>query len=69
MGVNLPANLVIIKSTEQYVCGGWQEYSEGQILQMVGRAGRPQYGNSAAAIILTKEVNKVTQIIVYLFLF
>ncbi|KAK9512864.1 hypothetical protein O3M35_001186 [Rhynocoris fuscipes] len=60
MGVNLPASLVIIKSTEHYVCGGWQEYSEGQILQMVGRAGRPQFGDSATAIILTKDVNKVT---------
>ena len=42
MGVNLPAHLVVIKSTMHYVMGVYQEYSESQILQMIGRAGRPQ---------------------------
>ena len=42
MGVNLPAHLVIIMSTQHYVLGNHQEYSESQILQMIGRAGRPQ---------------------------
>ena len=42
MGVNLPAHLVIIKSTQHYVMGMYQEYAESQILQMIGRAGRPQ---------------------------
>ncbi|CAH1403160.1 unnamed protein product [Nezara viridula] len=58
MGVNLPAHLVIIKSTAQYVNGSWEEYSEGQILQMMGRAGRPQFDSSATAIILTKNTLK-----------
>ena len=40
--VNLPAHLVIIKSTMQYVKGVFEEYAESQILQMTGRAGRPQ---------------------------
>ena len=40
--VNLPAHLVVIKSTLHYVGGGFQEYTESQILQMIGRAGRPQ---------------------------
>lgn len=42
MGVNLPAHLVVIKSTMQYVAGSCQEYSEADLLQMIGRAGRPQ---------------------------
>ncbi|NWI22765.1 HFM1 helicase, partial [Sula dactylatra] len=42
MGVNLPAHLVVIKSTMHYVGGVFQEYSETDILQMIGRAGRPQ---------------------------
>lgn len=42
MGVNLPAHLVVIKSTQHYVMGLYQEYTETQILQMIGRAGRPQ---------------------------
>ena len=40
--VNLPAHLVVIKSTMHYFGGGFQECSESQILQMIGRAGRPQ---------------------------
>lgn len=27
-----------------YVMGGYEEYSEAQVLQMMGRAGRPQVG-------------------------
>ncbi|GIY64982.1 probable ATP-dependent DNA helicase HFM1 [Caerostris extrusa] len=42
MGVNFPAHLVVVKSTEQYVGGAYKEYSETQMLQMIGRAGRPQ---------------------------
>lgn len=42
MGVNLPAHLVVIKSTVQYVGGSCEEYSEADLLQMIGRAGRPQ---------------------------
>lgn len=42
MGVNLPAHLVVIKSTMQYVRGSCEEYSEADLLQMIGRAGRPQ---------------------------
>lgn len=42
MGVNLPAHLVIIKSTAHYIKGMFQEYSQSEILQMIGRAGRPQ---------------------------
>ncbi len=42
MGVNLPAHLVVVKSTMHYVMGVYQEYQESQVLQMIGRAGRPQ---------------------------
>jgi ATP-dependent DNA helicase HFM1/MER3 len=37
-GVNLPAHLVIIKSTKMYSSTGFTEYSELDILQMIGRA-------------------------------
>ncbi|KAI5720766.1 hypothetical protein M8J77_011400 [Diaphorina citri] len=60
IGVNLPAHLVIVKSTENYVgASGYQEYKETQILQMIGRAGRPQYDTEAIAVILTKQQNQV----------
>ncbi|BFZ04370.1 hypothetical protein BsWGS_07409 [Bradybaena similaris] len=54
MGVNLPAHLVVIKSTHFYNLGVVQEYSNMQILQMIGRAGRPQFDTSATAVIMTK---------------
>ncbi|GFT18088.1 probable ATP-dependent DNA helicase HFM1 [Nephila pilipes] len=54
MGVNFPAHLVVIKSTVQYAAGCYKEYSETQLLQMTGRAGRPQFDSSATAVIMTK---------------
>lgn len=54
MGVNMPAHLVVIKSTMQYCDGKCCEYSETQLLQMIGRAGRPQFDTTATAVIMTK---------------
>ncbi|KFQ28265.1 putative ATP-dependent DNA helicase HFM1, partial [Mesitornis unicolor] len=54
MGVNLPAHLVVVKSTMHYVGGMFQEYSETDILQMIGRAGRPQFDTTATAVIMTR---------------
>ncbi|GAA5808710.1 hypothetical protein MFLAVUS_002105 [Mucor flavus] len=53
VGVNLPAHLVIIKSTQGYQDGGLKEYSDLALLQMVGRAGRPGLDTSGSAVILT----------------
>ncbi|XP_073448129.1 probable ATP-dependent DNA helicase HFM1 [Aquarana catesbeiana] len=58
MGVNLPAHLVIIKSTLHYASGAFQEYSETDILQMIGRAGRPQFDSTATAVIMTRLSTK-----------
>ncbi|XP_054240257.1 probable ATP-dependent DNA helicase HFM1 [Indicator indicator] len=58
MGVNLPAHLVVIKSTMHYVGGVFQEYSETDILQMIGRAGRPQFDTTATAVIMTRSSTK-----------
>ena len=55
MGVNLPAHLVIIKSTQHYTSAGFEEYSESEILQMIGQAGRPQFDTSVTAVIMTKS--------------
>lgn len=60
-GVNLPARLVIIKGTRRY-CGaeddaegvaGYKEYDITTCLQMVGRAGRPQFDTEGVAVIMT----------------
>jgi len=55
VGVNLPAHLVVIKSTQQYVNNAYTEYSELDVLQMIGRAGRPQFDEFGRAVIMTTE--------------
>ena len=54
-GVNLPAKTVIIKGTQIYSPekGKWVELSPQDILQMLGRAGRPGFDTSGEGIILT----------------
>lgn len=58
MGVNLPAHLVIVKSTLHYAGGKFKEYSPADIMQMIGRAGRPQFDTSAVAVIMTQNSTK-----------
>ncbi|KAL1600412.1 ATP-dependent DNA helicase MER3 [Paraconiothyrium brasiliense] len=58
VGVNLPCHLVIIKNTVGFAQGGVQEYPDLEIMQMLGRAGRPQFDDSAVAVIMTRQ-NKV----------
>jgi ATP-dependent DNA helicase HFM1/MER3 len=54
IGVNLPAHLVIIKSTLQYTSEtGYTEYSELDLRQMIGRAGRAGYDSQGIAVIIT----------------
>ena len=49
--VNLPARLVVLKNTTMYSMGKVEEYPEGQILQMIGRAGRPQFDDQGGLLI------------------
>jgi ATP-dependent DNA helicase HFM1/MER3 len=53
VGINLPAHLVVIKSTQGYTSTGYEEYSELDVLQMIGRAGRPQFDDTGVAVIMT----------------
>ncbi|CAX43655.1 ATP-dependent DNA helicase, putative [Candida dubliniensis CD36] len=55
VGINLPAYLVVIKGTKCWVESSFQEYSETDILQMVGRAGRPQFESDGVAVIMTSS--------------
>ena len=56
-GVNLPAHVVIIKGTQIYnpEKGRWVELSSQDVLQMLGRAGRPQYDTFGEGIIITNH--------------
>ena len=55
VGVNLPCHMVIIKNTVSYHDDGIREYADLEIMQMLGRAGRPQFDSTAVAVIVTKE--------------
>ncbi|XP_032222645.2 U5 small nuclear ribonucleoprotein 200 kDa helicase-like isoform X1 [Nematostella vectensis] len=56
-GVNLPAHTVIIKGTQVYSPekGRWVELGALDILQMLGRAGRPQYDTKGEGILITSH--------------
>mmetsp|Transcript_11324 Transcript_11324/g.39302 ORF Transcript_11324/g.39302 Transcript_11324/m.39302 type:complete len:1241 (-) Transcript_11324:3157-6879(-) len=56
-GVNLPAHTVIIKGTQIYSPekGAWVELSPLDVVQMMGRAGRPQFDSEGEGIIITQH--------------
>ena len=56
-GVNLPAHTAIIKGTQIYSPekGRWVELGALDVLQMLGRAGRPQYDTKAEGILITNH--------------
>ena len=60
LGVNLPAHLVVVKSTKYYERGeGWRDYDASTILQMTGRAGRPQFDTSAVAVVMCEDAQRI----------
>jgi antiviral helicase SLH1 len=59
-GVNLPAHLVVVKGTQYYDAKieAYKDMDLTDVLQMLGRAGRPQFDNSGVARILTQDSKK-----------
>ena len=59
-GVNLPAHTVILKGTQMYSPeeGKWVELSPLDVMQMMGRAGRPQFDKEGVACVLIHEPKK-----------
>nr|XP_019009697.1 uncharacterized protein I206_05257 [Kwoniella pini CBS 10737]OCF48478.1 hypothetical protein I206_05257 [Kwoniella pini CBS 10737] len=59
VGVNLPAHTVIIKGTMAWhgPVLGFQEYSDIEIQQMMGRAGRPQFDKSGTVVVMCEKTN------------
>ncbi|KAL2134070.1 hypothetical protein VTI74DRAFT_1066 [Chaetomium olivicolor] len=58
VGINLPCHTVVLKGTVGFTDEKLEEYSDLEVMQMLGRAGRPQFDDSATAIILTRAANK-----------
>ncbi|KAL2142769.1 hypothetical protein VTI28DRAFT_786 [Corynascus sepedonium] len=59
-GVNLPAHLVVVKGTQFYDAKieAYKDMDLTDVLQMLGRAGRPQFDNSGVARIFTQNSKK-----------
>jgi len=59
-GVNLPAHLVIIKGTYAWRGGsqGYTNIARSDVIQMVGRAGRPGLDTEGVAVIMTSNEQK-----------
>ena len=59
-GVNLPAHLVVVKGTQYFDAKieGYKDMDLTDVLQMLGRAGRPQFDTSGIARILTQDAKK-----------
>ncbi|KAK2759975.1 hypothetical protein FQN54_002711 [Arachnomyces sp. PD_36] len=59
-GVNLPAHLVVVKGTQFFDAKveGYVDMDLTDVLQMLGRAGRPQFDTSGIARIFTQDAKK-----------
>ncbi|RYY36606.1 DEAD/DEAH box helicase, partial [archaeon] len=59
-GVNFPARLVVIKGTEFFDAktSRYVDFPITDVLQMMGRAGRPQFNETGVAVILVHEPKK-----------
>jgi len=59
-GVNLPAHLVIVKGTEYFdgKTSRYVDYPVTDVLQMIGRAGRPQFDTEGIACVMVEEGKK-----------
>ncbi len=55
MGVNLPADVVVIKSVSRYSGGRATRISKREFFQCSGRAGRPQYSDKGMSILIAKS--------------
>jgi len=59
-GVNLPCHLVIVKGTEYYdgKTKRYVDFPVTDVLQMIGRAGRPQFDDTGVACVFVHEPKK-----------
>merc|ERR1719331_3513523 len=56
-GVNLPARCVVIKGTSVYTDGGFKDLGILDVLQIFGRAGRPQFDDTGEAVRIESQLS------------
>lgn len=56
-GINLPAYLVVIKGTFSWrgSVNGYEKLGRSEVVQMVGRAGRPGFDTNGVAVVMTNQ--------------
>lgn len=59
-GNNLPAHLVVVRGTQTFNGTSWQEIAELDLLQMLGRAGRPGFDTEGKAVIMCASTMEET---------
>lgn len=66
-GVNLPAHLVIVKGTEFFDGkeSRYVDYPVTDVLQMMGRAGRPQFDIKGVACVMVEEGKKNCKLLLF----
>ena len=59
-GVNTPAHLAIVKGTEYFdgKTSRYVDYPLTDVLQMIGRAGRPGYDDQGVAVVMSTDDKK-----------
>ena len=63
MGVNMPAHTVLVRDTSRYSGGsGSGSISINEVLQLMGRAGRPKYDTEGRALISASTREKVEEL-------
>jgi len=60
-GVNLPAWRVLIRDVKRYTSYGYQFIPTLEVMQMMGRAGRPTYDKDGEAIIIAKSKQEASE--------
>lgn len=56
--MNLPAHLVIVKGTEYFEKNRFVDYPLTDVLQMIGRAGRPGYSKQGVSVVMVAAEKK-----------
>jgi helicase len=55
MGVNTPADVVVVRDVTRYTVGGMVNIPVREYHQLAGRAGRPNYGKDGLAVITARD--------------
>ncbi len=57
LGVNLPANTVLVRDTTRFTGGGSEPIGVNEVSQLFGRAGRPGYDSHGIALLIARSAH------------